>query len=219
MKEAIEFWKCAGTFPPDKENVYPEHVKAQEFDQHKGKVVLEYGCGGGSDTMSYLRRGCTVHACDIVPDNIRMTVARAKAEKFPATARLNMHWLKESAKIPVDDKTVDVASAHGVLHHIKDAVPALKEMRRTMKKGGLVYVMLYTERLFSENEATVKQLMEAHGIAKEQAFGWITDGQGCPYTIPYTEKEGREFLSSAGFKQISAYEYHNGLFRTFQGKA
>ena len=79
IDKSKKFWVSASTFPGDKEAVYPEHGIVQEFDKHTGKLVYEYGCGGGSDVMSYLRRGNKVYATDIVPDNIYLTPTAIQA--------------------------------------------------------------------------------------------------------------------------------------------
>src|SRR4030067_2872760 len=74
-----EFWKKAASYPESKEDYYPEHAAVQEFNQYTGKRVLEYGCGGGSDALSYLRRGNTVAYLDIVPSNVIVTSPRIEA--------------------------------------------------------------------------------------------------------------------------------------------
>ena len=65
------FWTCAADYSADKCAVYPEHAGVQEFSLAAGLDVLEYGCGGGADAMSYLRAGAkTVTLADIVSSNL-----------------------------------------------------------------------------------------------------------------------------------------------------
>lgn len=216
MTDPTTFWKVASTFPANKEDVYPEHTIAQQFDSHRGKVVVEYGCGGGSDALSFLRRGCSVYACDIVPENIATTAARAAEAKLDT--RLRTVFLRESAKIPIESATANVISSHGVIHHIERPAPVLDEFYRIMKPNGLLYIMFYTERLFRENETTVRELMNTHNISEQEAFGWITDGQGCPHADFYTEAAAKDLIQSAGFTYVDNYTYHKGLFQTHRAQ-
>lgn len=215
-----EFWKIASDFPANKELVYPDHARAQEFDKHRGKTVLEYGCGGGSDTMSYLRRGNTVYYCDIVPRNIEVT--RQRIMEMP---RCEFDWtahptlLPESHLVlPVQDKICDVVSSHGVIHHIPEPAPILKEFFRVLRPGGLLYIMLYTEHLWKRFEDEVRSLKGRKGISESEAFGWCTDGEGCPYARAYTRNEGEQLLAGIGFAPLDVVEFNEEppLFRTFR---
>jgi SAM-dependent methyltransferase len=218
------FWQCAAQFPADKEAVYPEHAEAQEFDRHLGKTVLEYGCGGGSDVLSFMRRGCHVLAVDVVPQNLAAT--RDRASRLIAEAEMadGIIWpplvgrLEDSAPIELPDASFDVVSSHGVLHHIPDPRPVIEEFYRLLKSGGECYVMLYTEQLYAEHEARAAELVRWRGLSVEEAFGWCTDGEGCPYAVAYAEVGGRRLLEEAGFEVTRVFPYFEGRFRTFRGQ-
>lgn len=204
--DAKEFWERASEYPANKEECYPDHARLQQFDKAKGKVVLEYGCGGGGDTLSYLRRGATVKFADFVPKNIDTTYGRIWASNFEASTYEGL-LLKDSAKIPLKDKSVDIVSSNGVLHHITDPLPVLKEFYRVLKKGGSLYVMMYTENLWNSFADRIKELTKTWGISEFTAFGWCTDNEGYPYARAYTEKEGTELIEKAGFSMswLEAY--------------
>lgn len=210
-------WSRAAEFPPNKEDVYPEHAQAQEFDLHRGKRVLEYGCGGGADAMSYLRRQCEVTYVDVVPDNVVAASARIKAAGLHQKA----HWIKldESDRIPIPSGLFDVANADGVIHHIAKPIPVLQEIRRLLKPGGLFYCMLYTEILYARHVDTVARLVSEKGLSNEEAFCWCTDGPGTPHAVYYTEETGTRLLESAGFKVERAFVYQSDEFRTFRARA
>lgn len=211
------FWSIASTFPGNKEDIYPEHVEAQEFDLHKNKVVLEYGCGGGADAMSYLRRGCQVVYADIVPGNVLKTQQYIAASGYGPKAKPIV--LKQSDAITLPAAFVDVVSAHGVIHHIVDPTMrerVLREFHRVLKPGGQLYVMFYTEMLRQRFAAKIAELVADHGITEGEAFGWCTDGRPCPYATSYDFKAGSELLIGAGFKVDSVFVYNGGDFRTFR---
>lgn len=214
LKKSKESWSRASTFSVNKEDVYPEHTLAQQFDNHHDKDVLEYGCGAGSDTLSYLRRGNVVTACDIVPTNIDTTKRNVLFNGFAEQATFVL--LDKSVPLPLGDSTFDVVTSHGVVHHIINAPDVVKEFYRVTKPGGMCYLMLYSEYLFEHHRDTISHLMLSRGITLEEAFCWCTDGEGTPYATPYTEKEGVKLLEDAGYKYQDCMLWLNGFFRTFR---
>lgn len=216
LEEARKFWAVAQTFPVDKERVYPGHAEAHDFDGARGLSVLEYGCGGGSDTLSLLRRGAYVLYCDIVPGNVELTRQRVNAPtgEFPRDNALG-HMLKSSAEIGVDAGLIDRVNTHGVLHHIPVDVldEVLQEFRCVLRPGGEIFAMLYTEHLFKRCLAQTEALV-AQGWAVDAAFGYQTDGGGIARA--YSLGEGRELFERHGFEFVRVVEYNNGDFRTFR---
>jgi len=216
LTRSKKYWKTASEFPLNKEEVYPAHSQVQEFDLHHGKCVLEYGCGSGSDTLSYLRRGNRVTALDIVPENI--TVVKKNAERAGFGDQiLATILLQGSYPIPLQNETFDIVSSHGVLHHIVNPVPVVEEFYRILKPGGLVYVMLYTEHAARHFSAAIDQLVSTRGISMYESFGWTMDGEGTPYAKPYLEAEGYDLLESVGFKITKTTLFNNDFFRTYKG--
>jgi SAM-dependent methyltransferase len=221
LARAKAVWGRASEFPFYKERQYPEHASVQEFDAHRGLIVLEYGCGGGSDVRCYLERGNLVFACDIVPQNLMVAEenirhwAAERGGRLPAEFA-KFELLQNSVPLPFRDGMFDLVNSHGVIHHIPDAVAVLREFYRVLRIGGLCYVMLYTEHLHAHHLSRVKEFM-AQGLSPEEAFGWCTDGPGVPYARYYTEESGRTLMERAGFRVVSAREYEQHWFRTYKG--
>jgi ubiquinone/menaquinone biosynthesis C-methylase UbiE len=213
LNKSKEAWTRAANFPTNKECVYTEHGLVQEFDAHHDKNVLEYGCGGGSDAISYLRRNNKVTACDIVPDNIK---AASKNVELYGLSNFTPVLLPTSIPLPFPDSVFDIVNSHGVLHHIPYAKDVVKELYRVTKDEGLCYIMLYTEFLYEYFKKSVDQLMLAHDISEQEAFSWMTDGEGTPYADWYDEDAGIELLEQAGYKVLMATAWLNNHFRTFK---
>ena len=209
-------WSRAAGFPPNKEEVYPDHARAQEFDLHHGLHVVEYGCGGGSDTMSYLRRDNQVTFLDIVPGNVDATTAYVRQAGYGPEQAIG-YLLAESVPIPLDAGSVDLVNCHGVLHHIPDPIPVVADFYRILKPGGLLYAMLYTETLYQHAMPTLRRIISSGRAATvEEAFAAVTDGEGAPYAVHYTESKGSALFDGVGFVVESRFVYNNGEFRTFR---
>ncbi len=211
---AREAWQVASTFPLTKEQVYPELVEVQEFNDHHDKEVLEYGCGAGSDALSYLRRGNMVTCCDIVPGNLY--AARVNIEKAGFLKSAEFQLLDNSYPLPFDDDTFDLINSNGVIHHIPEGAKVIREFYNILKPGGLCYVMLYTEMLWKRFESVIKKFQEEFKISEYEAFCWCTDGKGTPYARKYTEAEGIELFEHAGFKVLKTQVYNNSDFRQYK---
>lgn len=216
LARAQQFWRVAADYPATKELYYPEHAHAHGMHRHSGQHVLEYGCGGGSDALSWARRGNRVTATDIVRENVARTAQRAVDAGVAATCTPLL--LSASAPLPFPDGAFDVVSSHGVLHHIRDPLPVLAEFRRVLVPGGWCYIMLYTDVLRAAFDTRIPSLVAA-GMTPEEAFGACTDGAGCPYARAYTEDEGRALLEAAGFVVPTVVTYNTHYFRTYWGRS
>jgi ubiquinone/menaquinone biosynthesis C-methylase UbiE len=218
IERTRDVWKRAAEFPPNKEFVYPEHAKVQEFATNSQKRVLEYGCGGGADTLSYLRRMCRVWYVDVVPENIARTTERVITAGKQGQA--NGLVLVDSAPIPLGGDYFDIVNCHGVLHHIADPVMVkhvLAEFHRLLNPRGALYLMLYTEIMYAHFQPSITSLLAQKRCAtREEAFGWCADGEGVPYARAYTEDEAHTLLRDAGFRVLSASLYNQKFFRTFK---
>jgi SAM-dependent methyltransferase len=210
-------WGRAADFPANKEEVYPMHKVVQEFDLYTCKTVLEYGCGGGSDTISYAKRGNIVTACDIVEKNIEATRKRVELNNL---ANVELVLLEDSVPLPFEDGKFDIVNSHGVLHHIRDVKPVMKELYRVTAPGGLIYAMLYSDVMwdyFTEN-GMIDMFMRQYDIDQFEAFCYCTDNIGVPYARPYNPEQGWELLEDAGYT-IREYTYWlNDHFITYRGQ-
>jgi 2-polyprenyl-3-methyl-5-hydroxy-6-metoxy-1,4-benzoquinol methylase len=218
IERARAHWHRAATYPASKEECYHGHAEAQDFDQATGKLVLEYGCGGGSDTMSYLRRGARVWYADIVHGNVDATSKRI-VEAGLGNAEAYPYKLTESANLSyLASESFDIVSSHGVLHHIVDPAPVIGQFHRILKSDGHLYIMLYTEHLERRFERQIADLILAHRISKSEAFGWLTDEKGCPHARSYTADEGTDLLRDCGFRVVRTTDYAKGDFRCFKSE-
>lgn len=114
--------------------LYPTLYELMPID-YRGKVVFDYGCGPGHDTLLFaLNQAKRVYYYDVSFLAMQMT-----------QRRLAMYGLADYAKpltahgVPI----VDHVHCAGVLHHTGNPWALLKRMRRALANGGDARVMIY----------------------------------------------------------------------------
>jgi SAM-dependent methyltransferase len=116
--------------PPEK-TVYPLEYAFHLLGDVNGKVILEYGCGDGENTVVLAKRGAKIIALDISPELLE----RAK-ERLDINGCNGVEVLVGSAhELPLPDQSVDIIFGMAILHHL-DLEIASREVRRVLKKGG-----------------------------------------------------------------------------------
>ena len=110
--------------------------------QLTGKQVLEIGIGQAADSVQIIRRGGRWHGLDLTAE----AVFRAKT-RFDLF-QLCFEAVKQGSatEIPYPDASFDVVYSHGVLHHIPPIREVSKEIRRVLKPGGRLVIMMYHKK-------------------------------------------------------------------------
>jgi len=109
-------------------------------DYFKDKVCADLGCGSAVvGTHNLLRLGAGyVHALDVTGSFIQPARSSLEAEpEFKGRWRLDVGSLTE---LPYEDGKFDFILCQGVIHHLEDDWPAVQEIARTLKAGGLAHL-------------------------------------------------------------------------------
>jgi SAM-dependent methyltransferase len=112
--------------------------KLMEFDNFRGKRLLEIGCGLGTDLLQFARAGAVVTGVDLTPASVELVRKRLAIEGVPGEAQV-----ADAEHLPFADNTFDVVYSFGVLHHTPNTQKAIDEVHRVLKPGGRVIIMLY----------------------------------------------------------------------------
>ena len=99
-------------------------------DMTAGKKVLEVGCGTGEFTKRIVQSGADITAIDISPDLLEV----ARETITNVTVRFHIQNVE---KLDFEDGCFDVVIGSSILHHL-NLKPALKEIYRVLKIGGVV---------------------------------------------------------------------------------
>jgi ubiquinone/menaquinone biosynthesis C-methylase UbiE len=107
----------------------------------RGKRVLEIGLGQGADSEQIIRRGAIWSGLDITSEAIERVRMRLALHNLPHESIQKGSVLN----IPIEAGHFDIVFSHGVLHHVPDIENAQREIRRVLKPGGELIVMLYSK--------------------------------------------------------------------------
>lgn len=98
----------------------------------RGKRVLEYGCGTGSNTFALAEQGASVTGIDISPVAIEM--ARQTAGRLGVSDRATFVTM-DAEKLSFPDASFDLVCGTGVLHHL-DLAQSFAQLARVLKPTG-----------------------------------------------------------------------------------
>ena len=170
-----------------------------EFERWKGKKVLEIGCGIGTDTVSFARRGAQVTAVDLTEKSLE--VARRRATVFGLDDRIrffqaNAEKLSES----VPEETYDLVYSFGVIHHTPHPERVLEEIRKFVGPESTVKIMVYNRWSWK-----VLWILFAYGKGRfwklDRLVADYSEAElGCPVTYCYSRASGRKLLEEHGFR-------------------
>lgn len=107
---------------------YESRIAPIFYEVPMGSKVLDVGCNDGTFIYALKEiRKCDVYGVDI--SNVALEEARKKD--------LNVQFA-DVENLPFADETFDVITCMEVLSHLFDPVKAVKEMRRVLKKNGIL---------------------------------------------------------------------------------
>jgi 2-polyprenyl-3-methyl-5-hydroxy-6-metoxy-1,4-benzoquinol methylase len=176
------------------------HIPAfADFEQWRGKKVLEIGCGIGTDTINFARHGAQVTTVDLSAKSMELAQQRAAVFHLQDKIRFlpgNAEQL--STFVPVEP--YDLIYSFGVIHHTPHPDNVLEELRKYTRPGSVIKIMVYHRRSYK-----VAWIFATEGKGQFWKLSDIiarnAEAQtGCPIAYTYTRKEGRELLERHGFE-------------------
>lgn len=111
--------------------VYEQFAGWNDF---RGKVVLDYGCGGGGKTVFYARQGPSL----VVGVDVQLPIERAAEDAYLNGLEVMFLPITDDGRIPLPPNSCDIVINSSVLEHLRDPEGAFRELRRVLKAGGLL---------------------------------------------------------------------------------
>ncbi len=161
------------------------------YSEAAGSRVLDVGCGNGYVLAQYARLGADVAGVDLTQTAVDLSKAR-----FALAGLKGEFALTNGERLPYADGSFDIVCSMGVLHHIENPRPMLSEMRRVLRPGGRIILMLYHQRSWKYHVVfRVKRLLDPRYRGKSQAEALnMNDGGSCPLAKVYTREQARALL-------------------------
>ena len=103
-----------------------------------GAALLEVGCGSGVSTKLLANRLRPRRLVAIDTDPSMIGLARRRVRRVPASTALDLS-LADATRMPFPDGVFDAVFEVGVIHHVPAWRPALKEIGRVLRPGGLLF--------------------------------------------------------------------------------
>jgi SAM-dependent methyltransferase len=164
------------------------------YDRAAGKRVLDIGCGNGYVLRRYARHGAIVHGIDLTETALALSRRRFELDGVAGEFRRT-----DGNTVPYPDGSFDIVCSMGVLHHIEDPRPMLREAARVLTPGGELIVMLYHRNSWKYRVVLpLRCAFDPHyrGKTLQEALN-MNDGDACPLAKVYSRAEVSALL--AGF--------------------
>lgn len=185
------------------------------WGDHRGEVVLDYGCGPGNDLVGFLlfAGASRVIGMDVSATSIRLARERLALHEIEPD-RVELVRVAEAApRLPLADGSIDHVNCQGVLQHVTDPERILREFRRVLEPSGRAVVMVYNRDSiwFHLHVAYVGMIVEGvpPGVTVDEAFRTSTDGPDCPISRAYRPEDFLALCRGAGFDAVYAGGYFN----------
>jgi SAM-dependent methyltransferase len=121
-------------------DLYPYLAGYLRAPEMAGRRVLEVGLGYGTVAELLARAGADYHGVDIADGPVAMVQARL--ERIPG-ARPQATQQGSALELPFPDASFDRVVSIGCLHHTGDLGRAVAEVRRVLRPGGALLLMVY----------------------------------------------------------------------------
>jgi len=116
----------------------PIQIPKEELN---GKIMLDAGCGNGSQSVAYTEFGLEVVALDL---STGLEKGYAFRQKYKAANLEKVHFVQADLQNPpLAPETFDIIHSAGVLHHTPNTERTFRTLRPLLKKNGTFYIWLY----------------------------------------------------------------------------
>ncbi|HEV2881232.1 MAG TPA: methyltransferase domain-containing protein [Pyrinomonadaceae bacterium] len=111
------------------------------LEELKGKVMLDAGCGNGSQSVAYTAFGLEVIAVDL---SSGLEHGQAYRHKHQGANPARVHFVQGNLQQPpLKSATLDIIHSAGVLHHTPDTLQTFRALLPLLRPRGTFYVWLY----------------------------------------------------------------------------
>jgi SAM-dependent methyltransferase len=169
-------------------DLYPYLAGYLRAPEMAGRRLLEVGLGYGTVAELLARAGADYHGLDIASGPVAM--ARARLERIPG-ARPEGTQQGSVLELPFPDASFDRVVSIGCLHHTGDIWRAMAEVRRVLRPGGELLLMVYNRhsarRVLLWPLLAARHRLVAGAPTPEVWLRHANDGTPAGGTAPHTD--------------------------------
>ncbi len=172
-----------------------------EFDKWSNKKVLEIGCGIGTDTINFLKKGATVTAVDLSEESLK--IAKERARIFNFENKVTFYCVNaEELSSTVPTEKYDLIYSFGVIHHTPNPERVIGELHKYLKPGGTLKIMVYYKFSWKILWIIMRYGKFQFWRIKELVPKYSEAQVGSPVTYYYSKKDAKNLLRGFKIKNI-----------------
>lgn len=171
--------------------VEPHIPEFAQFDRWKDKKVLEIGCGIGTDSINFARKGARITVVELSERSLE--ICEKRFEVYGLSARFYCGNAEElSSFVPVEP--YDLIYSFGVIHHTPNPHRVFEEIKKYCHTDTELRIMLYAKYSFKVLWIILKYGKGAFWKYKELVRTYSEAQEGCPVTYCYSFKEVKKLI-------------------------
>jgi SAM-dependent methyltransferase len=187
--------------------VEPHIHRLAQFERWRDKKVLEIGCGIGTDTINFARHGAAVATVDLSPKSLEITRRRADVYGLQDQVQFYHGDAEQLTKfVPV--QPYDLIYSFGVVHHTPHPERVIEQMRRYVKPGSTVKLMVYHRYSWKVFWILLTYGKGRFWRLRELVARYSEAQEGCPVTLTFARRELVELLTHHGFRVTEIWVGH-----------
>jgi ubiquinone/menaquinone biosynthesis C-methylase UbiE len=105
----------------------------------RGKRILDFGCGWGTDLIFCLKKGYDTFGIDISWEKAKFHTLRVQRRNYPKFW-IERFILSQGENLPFKSESFDLVYSNQVIEHVKDPERCISEIFRVLKKDGILYI-------------------------------------------------------------------------------
>ncbi|UTR10941.1 class I SAM-dependent methyltransferase [Evansella sp. LMS18] len=179
--------------------VHEELLK--ETGTWEGKSVLDVGCGTGRLLLRGADSTTKIYGVDISEGMVNRAAELAEREPLLDNP---VFKTADAEKLPFSENKFDIVLSTCVVFLLPDPDPALKEMYRVLKPGGLLALVNPSEIL---NVEMAHKLAEQWQLEKEEENALKQWGKVTEKRLSFNDEDLESLLNDHRFKQIRQKTY------------
>ncbi|MGC9954472.1 MAG: class I SAM-dependent methyltransferase [Rhizomicrobium sp.] len=125
----------------DRRNARAHDFALRRLDVHRTDTILEIGFGTGRLVRKIAKAAPEVLVGGVDPSELMLQTAEKRTKKFRKQGRVELR-LGDASALPWPDSFFDKAAALHCFHFWNDPVHDIAEVRRVLKPGGLLLLIL-----------------------------------------------------------------------------